>query len=118
MKFLKFYLMWAGSSWFGLLHGYKYCPIWNEVLGRLLDKHSAEAEVDSYTVTLGDVEVWVSNAFYGYGYLWDGLKEDNRRRPSLLNMYRLWLIQDSDRALKARKAKEEYARKMREVANG
>lgn len=118
MKLLKFLLMWAGSSWFGLLHEYKYCPVWDEVLGRLLDKHSAEAKVGRHTTTLGGVEVWTSNAFYAYGYLWEGLKDSNRRRPSLFNMYRLWLIQDADRVNEACKAKEEYARRMREVANG
>lgn len=116
MRFLKFYLMWAASSWFGLLHAHKYCPVWDEALGKLLDKHEEDARVGVFTMNLGGVQVWTSNAFYGYGNIWEGGVD--KRRPSLRNMYRLWLIQEKHRQYREQKERKNYERRMREISNG
>lgn len=116
MKLLKFLLMWSGSSWFGLLHAHKYCPVWNAALTKLIDQHGEDAKVGKFTTDLGSVTVWTSNAFYAYGNIYeDGIE---KRRPSLWNMYRLWLIQEEDRQYKEQKERKNYERRMREISNG
>jgi len=116
MSFLKFYLMWAASTWFGLFHQERYCPEWDKALGALLDKYADSALVGLYTTNINGVEIWTDNAFYSYGHIYqDGIK---RRRPSLWNMYRLWLVIEAAGRDRARREREEYLRKMREVANG
>lgn len=116
MSFIKFYLMWASSTWFGLMYQKPYCKEWDAALGALLEKHWDHITADKYTATLGSVEVWASNAFYSYGHIW--LSPLPSRRPGFWNMYRLWLAVDSKQKEYARREREEYARKMREVANG
>jgi len=116
MKLLKFLLIWAESSWFGSLYAQKYCPLWNAALSNLINKHGNEAKFDRYTTTLGGVLIWTGSPFYSYGHILAfGIEA---RRPSLFNMYRLWLIHDSGKARRDRAAKDQYALKMREIANG
>ena len=116
MKFLKFYLMWAASSWFGLLHAHKYCPVWDAALSKLIDQHGEDAKVGKYTTKIGGVTVWTSNSFYGYGNIYeDGIEE---RRPSIMNMYRLWLIQEEERQYREQKERNKYDLRMREISNG
>ena len=115
MSFFKFYLMWAASTWFGLLHQERYCPEWDKALGALLDKYSDRVLVGEHTTTINEVEVWTSNAFYSYGHIWEFPLQ--KRRPGLWNMYRLWLAVDAKQKELARREREEYVRKMRELAN-
>ncbi|MHA6128893.1 hypothetical protein ACX3YD_22360 [Pseudomonas fluorescens group sp. PF-1] len=81
-----FYVNWATSTLFGLLHNKKFCPEWDAALNRLLDKHWHDVKVEECVVKLGNVEVWIENAFYCYGHQWNGLTEF---RPSLKTMCRL-----------------------------
>nr|DAL62108.1 MAG TPA_asm: hypothetical protein [Caudoviricetes sp.] len=116
MSFLNFYLMWASSTFFGLFHQERYCPEWDKALGSLLDKYSDRALVGRHTTTINGIEIWTANAFYSYGHIYqDGIE---KRRPSLWNMYRLWLVVEAAGKDLARREREEYLRKMREVANG
>jgi hypothetical protein len=52
----------------------------------LIDRHWAEVAVSRYTAKLGDVEVWIANPFYSYGYQCGTQFE---ARPSLKTMHRL-----------------------------
>jgi len=83
-----FYIRWAASTFFGTLYQEKYCPEWDDAVNRLIDKHWSDAKLDDYTVTLGGVEIWISNAFYSYGYHWR-MHADPQFRPSVRIMGRL-----------------------------
>lgn len=116
MKLLKFLLMWAESTWFGLLNLHRYCPEWDKALGSLLDKHGKQIQIGKYTASLNGVEVWIGNPLYSFGHIHEsGIKE---RRPSLWNMYRLWLAVETYQEGATKLAHEEYLRKMREFTNG
>lgn len=82
----NFYVNWATSTLFGLLHSKKFCPDWDAALNRLLDKHWSDVKVGECTATLGNVDVWIENAYYCYGHQWNGLAET---RPSVRTMCRL-----------------------------
>lgn len=82
----NFYWRWAASTFFGSLYQKKFCPEWDAALNRLIDKHWRDVQVGEHTATLGNVDVWIGNAFYAYGHQWSGLAEF---RPSLRTMRRM-----------------------------
>jgi hypothetical protein len=86
---VNFYLRWAGSTMLGTHYLKKFCPLWDAALNRLIDKHWRDVKVDGHVATLGDTTVWVSNAFYAYGYCWNRYGGHNEFRPSLQTMRRL-----------------------------
>lgn len=114
-KLLEFYIMWASSTLFGLFHQERYCPEWDRALGALLDKYADSAIVSPHTTTINGVEIWTDNAFYSYGHIW--VNDIDERRPSLYNMYRLWMIGESHRKKQDERKRGEYMRKMQELIN-
>ena len=116
MSYLGFLARWAATTWFGILHQEKYCPEWDKALGRLLDKHGADAHVGAHTTTLGSYEVWTSNAFYAYGHVYGS--DLPKRRPGLWNMYRLHWYAEAKRAEYKAKKRREYAAEMENIGNG
>jgi hypothetical protein len=106
MSFFWFYLMWAGSTWFGLMYHEKYCRDWDKALGVLLDMYAESIKVDKYTSQLGHVEVWTSNAFYSYGHAWRA--DIPCRRPGIWNMYRLWFFTRAKRRELIQREHENY----------
>lgn len=82
----SFYWRWATSTLFGTAYLKKYCSAWDAALNRLIDKHWESIEFGLHTAKLGDVEVWISNAFYAYGTQYRGVAEF---RPSVRTMRRL-----------------------------
>jgi len=90
---ISFYINWASSTLFGLLHGNKFNPSWNAALNRLIDNHHLDARVGDggFTVDLGGHEVWIENRFYAFGYSYTS-ERDRQFRPSVKTMCRLWLL--------------------------
>lgn len=86
-----FYIEWALSTLFGLLHARKYNSSWDDSLSRLIDSHADSAIISpsSCTVTLGRVEVWIENRFYAFGHLY-GQGHEREFRPSIKTMAKLW----------------------------
>ena len=82
----SFYWRWATSTLFGALYLKNYCPEWDAALNRLIDKHWESIDVGPHTATLGDAQVWISNAFYSYGTQYGGAA---KFRPSVRTMRRL-----------------------------
>lgn len=86
----NFYVRWACSTWFGLLHQQKYCHYWDQELNLLIDHHWQDAVMTSRcTIEFGETSVWIGNAFYAYGneYGCAGARIDVR--PSIKTMKRL-----------------------------
>ena len=85
----KFAVAWCLSTWFGLIRLYKYSADWDKELNRLLDNHWQTARTELCMVVLNETEVWIANAYYGYGnhYRQTGIKGSHR--PSIKTMYRL-----------------------------
>ena len=108
IKDFKYYVEWARSTWFGVLHQAKYCPVWDRKLNKLLDKYSKEAVGDHYTVQLGEVDVWWENRFYAYGFLrkGDGWAVYANARPSVKTMIRLAKLQDEMGSVKANQTEQ------------
>lgn len=96
IKDFKYYVEWAWSTCFGVLHQQKYCSVWDEKLNELLDKYSEEAVWDGYAVYLGDARVWWYNRFYSYGFLQKvrNTYQAHKTRPSVKTMIRLAKFQD------------------------
>lgn len=88
---IGFYINWAASTWFGLLHAHKYNRSWDAALNRLLDNKYQDARLcdTGRTLMIGGIEVWVENRFYAFGYLYSEPSE-RHFRPSLKTMARLW----------------------------
>ena len=90
---IKYYLEWAWSTWFGIAQFMEYCPLWDAKLKELLDKYEDSAEVDKYTIRLGETEVWIANRFYYYGSAYC-VPNIPQKSPSLKTMFRLAKLQD------------------------
>ena len=95
MNKLKYYINWAWDTWFGLLYNSsKYSKEWDEKLNQILD--TGDFKFDEHTMYYKNYEVWTSNRFYSYGYLFSKdrrwLKE--RYRPKVSTMVRLAMLQD------------------------
>jgi hypothetical protein len=83
---MNFYLRWASSTFLGTSYQKEYSVEWDAALNRLIDKHWETVEVKDHYAVLGDVKVWISNAFYAYGFQYGAGLEF---RPSLRTMRRL-----------------------------
>lgn len=91
MKTFKLYVGWAIGTFFGALHQYPYCDIWDKKLNELID--AGNAKMGYHTLIFNNIEVWVSNRFYSYGHIYRaGIKA---HRPSIKTMIRLAKLQDS-----------------------
>lgn len=82
----SFYYRWATSTFLGASYHKKYSAEWDAALNRLIDKNWEFVEVEEHYAVLGGVKVWISNAFYAYGFQFDAGLEF---RPSLKTMRRL-----------------------------
>ena len=92
MNAMKFYLEWATTTFFGLVYKCKYSKHWDIKLNQLIDKHWQTACLDSghYCVQLGDVQVWIANAYCAFGDMYKGgHKVFQNKRPSVRTMFRL-----------------------------
>ncbi|UBT78790.1 hypothetical protein LCH33_002154 [Pseudomonas amygdali] len=83
----NFYARWAMNTWFGLLYQYRFCPIWDAALNRLIDKHWKSVVVGEHTANLGGVDIWISNRYYAFGHEFASFQ--SARRPSVWTMRRL-----------------------------
>lgn len=90
---IGFYIRWATSTWFGLLHAHKFNRSWDAALNRLLDSKYQDAKLcrSGCTLIIGGLEIWVENRFYAFGYLYSESSE-RQFRQSLKTMARLWFF--------------------------
>lgn len=86
--YIRGYFLWATATFFGLYHQYKYNKEWDPVLNKALDKHKGKLDREGFCLILGDREVWVENAWYASGYLWDS-DTIPKYRPSIKTLIRL-----------------------------
>jgi hypothetical protein len=70
----------------GLLFGNPYSKAWDKKLNELLDEYPIKFTSPHY-VTLGDVNVWISNRWYTYAHPYASKLPE--RRPSIRTMIRL-----------------------------
>lgn len=92
---LKYYIDWAVSTWFGLLSDSgRYSKEWDKKLNQILD--TGDFEFDEYLLHYKNIEVWVSNRFYCYGYITvvGGKWMMEKHRPKVSTMVRLAMLQD------------------------
>lgn len=93
-----------------VFNGYnrKYNEEWDTALNKLLDMVEDNADVDvvlsAYTLRIGKYEVWISNKWYSYGYLYNPYLNSSDRetmefRPKLKTMLRLDRIVQQIRSL-------------------
>ena len=90
---IGFYINWAVSTCFGLLHANKFNQSWDDAVNRLLDNKYHDAKIchTGCTLMIGGIEIWIENRFYSFGHLW-GVTSDREFRPSLKTMARLWFF--------------------------
>ena len=101
--YIRGYFLWATATLFGLYHQYKYNKEWDSVLSKALDKHKGELNYGEFCLILGEMEVWVENAWYASGYLWDS-DTIPKHRPSIKTLTRLH--KRADKLLEAHKQKK------------
>lgn len=108
---IGFYFEWAVSTSFGLCYQEPFGKEWDKKLNELLDTvPHAEATMRSYTLQIGNCEIWVGNKYYSYGHLnkyfagsvryWHD--DHVEQRPSIRTMRKLSKYVDAIRAEKAR----------------
>ena len=96
---ISFYINWLVSTFFGALSQNRYNPTWDEKLNELLDSNDIkDMELDRWTLTIANAEIWIGNEYYSYGHLYrvklkshsyftsQGVVEE---RPKVSTMYRL-----------------------------
>lgn len=108
-----FYIKWAGSTIFGLMHQEKYSGAWDRTLKALIKLHGDTATLDGHTLRLGDHEIWIANEYYSYGHLYDWNSDvECRHRPSVRTMGKLDKIvnriRDAQYAAKEKEAFDRY----------
>ncbi len=104
-----YYIEWASSTFFGLFHQHKYCPLWDAKLNQLLDEHGKTAKLGDHTIQLGNANVWIANRFYSYGHSWAN-RELREHRPSVRTMIRLAKLEDIYQIYKKQKREDAYKR--------
>lgn len=104
---ISFYVRWASSTVFGLLHQQKFCPHWDRALSALIDRHWRDASLEHDAVLqLGGQDIWVANPFYSYGHAYSGGLP--YRRPSLRTMHALDCIVSALAAAEEQKNRDKY----------
>lgn len=107
MKTLKLYMSWAYSTLFGALYQYEYCSVWDKQLNELIDR--GDCSLGYKTLKFSNIEVWISNKFYAYGYTYSDITP---RRPSIKTMFRLHDIHTKLLTDSKKMEIEEYTNKM------
>jgi len=108
----KFAFEWCVSTYFGLIRLYKYSSDWDKELNELIDNYWQSAHINYCTIQLEEQEVWVANAYYGYGNKYGNGKE--KQRPSMKTMYRLASLHEY---LKEKESQEKVVNRLKGIDN-
>lgn len=109
--YLWFWFKLMPSVWFGFMFFREYDGDWDKVLSKLIDQNSENMRLGykEYTVLLGEIEVWVSDEYWYYGYeLHRNKSSQHEYRPSARTMYKLDKIVSCLKKERAEKATQAY----------
>ena len=83
-------------------------------MNKALDKHNEELDYGAHCLILGEMHVWVENAWYASGHIWgeQGIPE---YRPSIKTLIRLHKRADEALIVYKQKKKEKLAAKYQQL---